>query len=103
LYCCCYPGGPKVDFFRIQLDFFKGTTFLWVLCLMHCFQNYSTSMYLYLFLHGTYGICWVIKDFSFPDARTMQKGSIGSQIVLSIILIAYWMIPLPLAAGYGIR
>lgn len=88
--------------FRVQVNFFKGTTFLWVWCLMHYFLNYSTSMYLYLFLHGSYGICWVIKDVWFPDARLMQKGSIGSQIVLCILLCSYWMIPVPLAAGYGI-
>jgi hypothetical protein len=69
---------------------------------MRYFQNYSSSMYLYLFLHGTYGLCWVIKDFWFPDARILQKASIGSQCVLFILLLSYWMIPLPLAAGFGI-
>ena len=59
-------------------------------------------MYLYLFLHGTYGICWVIKNFLFPDAKILQSGSIGSQCVLFVLLSSYWMIPLPLAAGYGI-
>jgi hypothetical protein len=59
-------------------------------------------MYLYLFLHGTYGICWLIKDLWFPDARLLQKGSIGSQCALFLLLCSYWMIPLPLAAGYGI-
>lgn len=59
-------------------------------------------MCLYLFLHGSYGICWVVKDLWFPDARLMRKGSIGSQVVLFILLVLYWMIPVPLAAGYGI-
>lgn len=88
--------------FRIEVNFFKGTTFLWVWLLMHYFQNYSLSMWLYLLLHGSYGICWVVKDIWFPDARFMQKGSIGSQLVLFVLLALYWMIPVPLAAGYGI-
>lgn len=89
-------------FFRIQVNFFKGSTFLWVLWLMNYFQNYSPAMWLYLFLHGTYGVCWLIKDFWFTDARLLQRGSVGSQCVLFALLASYWMIPLPLAAGYGI-
>jgi len=91
-----------VNLFRIQLDLFKGLTWLWVLFLMDYYQNYSTGMYLYLFLHGTYGICWVIKDFWFPDARYLTKASICSQVGLFILLSSYWTIPLPLAAGLGI-
>lgn len=89
--------------FRYQLDLFKGATFLWVLLLMHLFQNYSSAMYLYLFLHGSYGICWVIKDFWFPDTRVLQKGSLGSNAVLFLLLTSYWIIPVPLAAGYGVN
>ena len=59
-------------------------------------------MWVYLLLHGSYGICWIVKDIWFPDARLMIKGSIGSQIVLFVLLGFYWMIPVPLAAGYGI-
>jgi hypothetical protein len=70
---------------------------------MSYFQNYSTGMYLYLFLHGTYGICWVIKDIWFPDERVLQKASIGSNLVLFVLLLSYWMIPVPLAAGYGLN
>lgn len=97
-----YLGGPKIQFFRTQVNFFKGTTFLWVLWLMYYFENYSPSMYLYLFLHSSYGICWVIKDCFFTDKWIVRKGSIVSQFVLFLLLLCYWMIPLPLAAGYGI-
>jgi hypothetical protein len=38
---------------------------------MHVFQNYSLGMWLYLFLHGTYGICWVTKDWLFPDEKVL--------------------------------
>lgn len=59
-------------------------------------------MWLYLFLHGSYGICWIIKDCIYPDAKVLLPASVGSQCLLFFILIVYWMIPLPLAAGYGI-
>jgi len=67
------------------------------------FNNFSKGMYLYLFLHGTYGFCWIIKDLTFPDARFMQKASIGSCILVFLFLVGYWAIPYPLAAGYGIN
>lgn len=69
---------------------------------MHIFQNYSLGMWLYLFLHGSYGICWVTKDCLFPDKKVLQPASLGSQFLLSFVLLAYWSIPVPLAAGYGI-
>ena len=45
----------------------------------------------------------MIKDIWFPDMRTHKMASVGSHTVLFTILIAYWMIPLPLALGYGIN
>jgi hypothetical protein len=59
-------------------------------------------MYLYLFLHGSYGICWVVKDLWFPDWRFLQKASLGSNVALVVFLLCYWMISVPLAAGYGV-
>jgi hypothetical protein len=69
---------------------------------MKYFDNYSTSMWLYLFLHGSYGICWVVKDIKFPDRNVLETASIGSHLILFFLLMSYWMIPLPLAAGYGL-
>jgi protein-S-isoprenylcysteine O-methyltransferase Ste14 len=75
---------------------------LWVIYLMITFQNYSTGMFVYLFLHGSYGIAWVWKDLCFPDASFQVKGTLGSLVVLSAFLGLYWCISLPLAAGYGV-
>lgn len=85
-----------------MINFFKGATFAWVYFLMHYFTNFSTSMWLYFGLHGSYGICWIIKDIIFPDARFMSKSSVGSNILAFIFLSLYWLIPVPLAAGYGV-
>lgn len=59
-------GEPKISFHYI-VNTFKTFSFLWVIFLMVYFDNYKPSMYLYLFLHGTYGIFWVTKDIFFPD------------------------------------
>lgn len=84
-----------------QVNFFKGLTFVWVISLMLFFNNKSTAMILYLVLHGSYGICWVIKDFVFPDLRAQKMGTVCSHALLFTLLIFYWMIPVPLAAGLG--
>lgn len=87
---------------RYIINFFKGTTFIWVLFLMQLYQNHSTGMYLYLVLHGSYGMFWVLKDLTFPDPRFQAKCSLGSSILCVLFLTLYWMIPVPLAAGLGV-
>lgn len=87
---------------RYTINVFKGATFLWVLILMNYFQNFSTGMYLYLFLHGTYGFAWLAKDLIFPDPRFMQVVSIGASVNCFLFLTLYWTISIPLAAGLGI-
>lgn len=87
---------------RYGINFFKATTFLWVLILMHIFQTNSTGIRLYLCLHGSYGLAWLVKDLTFPDARFKMKASPGSNILAFLFLCAYWLVPIPLAAGYGV-
>ena len=59
-------------------------------------------MILYFFLHGTYGVFWVVKDITFPDFKFNVKAKLGSSILAFLFLVLYWLIPVPLAAGYGI-
>lgn len=88
---------------RYIINFFKGMTGFWVIFLMFYFRNFSLGMWVYLFLHGTYGFAWVWKDVCFPDATFKNKATLGSLILLTIFLTLYWMIPVPLASGYGIH
>ena len=60
-------------------------------------------MKLYLFLHGTYGIFWLLKDLLYPDASFKQMASVGSLIVLTTALCLYWMMPVTIATGYGVQ
>jgi protein-S-isoprenylcysteine O-methyltransferase Ste14 len=70
---------------------------------MYYFNNFSTGMYLYLFLHGSYGIFWVIKDIVFPDASFKEMGSIPVLGAGFVLLLMYWMIPVTIASGLGIQ
>ena len=58
-------------------------------------------MWWYLFMHGSYGLCWLIKDCFFPDGRGKNRAAVGSHLVLIVVLMAYWCIPVPLVMRYG--
>lgn len=60
-------GGPKILKMRDIVNLFKGATPLFVIYLMYVYQNFSLGSYLYLALHGSYGILWVLKDYTFGD------------------------------------
>jgi hypothetical protein len=47
----------------------KGTTFLFVLGLMVIYQNFSLGCWVYLALHGIYGVLWLLKDRLFRDKQ----------------------------------
>lgn len=47
----------------------KGLTFVFVLALMAIYNNYTIAAWIYLSLHGTYGILWLIKDRLYPDKQ----------------------------------
>jgi len=96
-------GGPRIMPVRYTINFFKGMTLLYILFLMYYFNNYSQAIYIYLFIHASYGFAWVIKDALFPDASFKPNGTIGSHIVLSIVLFGYWCIPLSIVSGYGLQ
>ena len=44
-----------------------------------------------------------MKDISFPDAKWDKPARIGSSFLAFLFLTLYWLIPVPLAAGYGIN
>ena len=44
-----------------------------VLSLMWFFNNWSTEAFIYLALHGSYSILWLMKDSLYPDKRFNEK------------------------------
>lgn len=69
MYLSPHKVGPKIMPIRTTLNFFKGATFLWVGFLLWYFGNYTIPAYLYLLLHGFYGLAWLAKDLAFGDVR----------------------------------
>ena len=75
------------------INFHKGTSFIFILGLMLFYQNFGTTAYIYLALHGTYGIMWLLKDRMFPDKQWELKISIPQSILILIFISLYWVAP----------
>ena len=76
---------------KYYVDSNKGITFIAILVLMTIYhQWHNTTAWVYLALHGTYGILWVLKSHIFPDASWERKTSLWFGLVSWISLVLYW-------------
>lgn len=65
-----------------------------VLGLMWYFQNWSTDAFIYLSIHGTYSILWLIKQSSYPDRRFDAKLPIWTGVLFVFLPLAgYYIAP----------
>lgn len=72
----------------------KYITVFVVYAMMCVYGRFDAAAWVYLGLHGTYGYCWLLKDFGFRDHRLDQKVSIGGALMLYVIIgVPYWIIP----------
>lgn len=71
----------------------KGLTAFVVIGLMWVYQNFTIGPWVYLALHGTYGLLWLLKDRLFPDKQWEQKISVVQGVFIGIILLSYWIAP----------
>ncbi|WP_223787100.1 methyltransferase family protein [Marinicella meishanensis] len=86
-------GGPKPWKLAWVINFQKAGTLWVVLALMFYFQNHSTVAYVYLALHGGYGLVWLLKDLAFPDASWQRRVTIGGGLMAFIgVLFWYWVL-----------
>jgi len=87
-------GGPKVLKLAWVINFQKGGTLLFIGALMLWYQNYSTAAWVYLALHGTYGLCWLLKDAVFPDPAWQVRVTLGGAVMaFALVLGLYWVFP----------
>jgi protein-S-isoprenylcysteine O-methyltransferase Ste14 len=75
------------------INLHKGMTTLVVLGLMVAYDNFSIAPWVYLSLHGTYGILWLIKDAVYPDRQWEEEISIGMGLATFLLLGLYWLPP----------
>lgn len=75
------------------INLHKALTAPVVLGLMVFYQNFSLGPWVYLALHGTYGVMWLLKDRIYPDKQWEEEMPIGMGIVTFGILMVYWVAP----------
>jgi steroid 5-alpha reductase family enzyme len=79
---------------KIFIDSHKGFTFLAILGMMAYFnQWHNPTAWIYLAMHGTYGILWVIKSRIFPDKQWEQEKGLLYGLYICAGLSLYWISP----------
>lgn len=71
----------------------KASTAAYVLGLMLVYHNFTLGPWVYLALHGTYGLLWLVKDRIYPDKQWEQEIPIGSSVFVFGLLGLYWVAP----------
>ena len=75
------------------INLHKGLTIFVVSGLMIFYKNYSIAAWVYLSLHGTYGLLWLLKEKIFPDPYFKEKINFITSITGFIFLGSYWIAP----------
>ena len=85
---------------KFYIDTHKGITGIVVLGMMAFYQQWENpTAWVYLALHGTYGLLWVIKSNIFPDKTWEKRIGVGYGLVNWAGLSLYWIAPWLLTAG----
>lgn len=98
-------GGPRPWKFSWVINFQKGGTFVFMALLMGYYADKtpwatSTAAWVYLALHGSYGLVWLIKDLSFPDPNWQKRITILGGINAFVgVLGQYWLFGWLLISG----
>ena len=84
------------------INLHKGLTVFVVAGLMMFYKNYSIAAWVYLSLHGTYGILWLLKEKIFPDPYFKEKINLITSFTGFIFLGSYWIAPFILISSQRI-
>ena len=85
-------GGPKLWKLSWVINFQKAGTLFFVLTLMLFYDNFRVESWLYLALHGGYGLVWLIKDLCFPDTAWQKRVTLAGGLVAFFgVLFWYWV------------
>ncbi|MGA7804839.1 hypothetical protein [Bradyrhizobium sp.] len=92
---------PMTDGFFINLH--KVLVWPIVLGLMWWFQNTSIEMCVYLALHGTYALLWLLKQNWYPDARFNVRRPVWIGVVFVFLPLAgYYVAPYLVASRHSV-
>lgn len=87
-------GGPKVLKASWVINLQKGGTLPFVLALMWAYDCWTPTAWTYTALHGSYGLCWLLKDAVFPDPNWEKRVTFGGAFFMwAGTLGLYWIAP----------
>ena len=87
-------GGPRVLKAAWVINLQKGGTLPFVLALMWRYDVWTPTAWTYAALHGSYGLCWLLKDRAFPDPNWERRVTFGGAFVMwATVLGLYWIAP----------
>ncbi len=93
-------GGPRPWKFAWVINFQKGGTFFFLGFLIWWYDNHSVAAWIYLALHGGYGVVWLIKDLAFPDPGWQKRITLlGGVNAFLGVLGWYWVFGWLLISG----
>ncbi|WP_165246646.1 methyltransferase family protein [Paludisphaera soli] len=88
---CDFGGGPRPWRFAWVINFQKGGTLPFLGFLMYWYRNSEAAAWIYLALHGGYGLIWLMKDLAFPDPTWRRWITVGGGINAFLGVLAwYW-------------
>ena len=95
-----FGGGPRPWTFATVINLQKGGTFLFLGILMWWYGNTSMAAWVYLAMHGSYGLAWLVKDYAFPDPAWQRRITVGGGINAYVgVLGWYWLFGWLLISG----
>ena len=87
-----FGGGPRPWKFAWVINFQKTGTFPLLALLIAWYHNTTTAAWIYLAMHGTYGLVWIIKDVAFPDRSWQARITILGGINAFVSVLGwYWV------------
>jgi protein-S-isoprenylcysteine O-methyltransferase Ste14 len=96
-------GGPRPWKFAWLINFQKVGTFFYLGLLMWKYGNTSTAAWVFLAMHGSYGLVWFIKDIAFPDPSWQKRITIGGGFMaFAAVLGWYWVFGWLLISGTSV-
>ena len=87
-------GGPRIVPMAWVINLHKLLVIPVVALMMVRFDNYSPVAWTYLALHGSYGLCWLLKRAAFRDPRWEARVTLTGAAFTFALLATYWVAPL---------
>lgn len=91
-------GGGSIPA-HLLIDAHKAATGPFVALLMWLYGNTDTVVWVYLGLHGGYGVVWVLKDAALPDRSFRRAVTPAGALAILGFLSLYWVAPFLLVSG----